>query len=126
MIYNLKDFLGQITLKLNDLNVNGEHIYQLKPRNNKETVTGTITLLINMSSHELDPMLNQLPDNKTEPSFFEQYRALHMHIFEHLTKRAKTLNETNIPVDHFGWFFESIEMKNNASYFQGNYQFFQK
>ncbi len=104
-------------MKLNDLNVQGDHIYQLKPRNNKETVTGTITLLINMSSHELDPQLNQLPDNKTEPSFYEQYRALHMHIFENLVKRTKNSNQN----EQFGWFFDSIEIKNStACYFRGN------
>ena len=78
-----------------------------------------------MTSHELDPQLNPVPENKNDPNFYEQYRSLHMHIFENLTKRSKISSETTNSVCSFAWFFDSIEiMKTNQGvYFQGKFFF---
>lgn len=113
-ILTIEDFLGQITLKLNDLNIFGEHSYQLKPRNNKETVTGTITLVINLNSFELDANSNHVPENEAT-NFIEQYRMLHLHVFEHVFKTRKTGGEANASNDDIAWIFESIDLYNYRS-----------
>ena len=48
------DFLGQIVLDINELNLNGEQPYELKPRNDGYAVTGYITLSISLSLYEVN------------------------------------------------------------------------
>ena len=110
-ILTTEDFLGQITLKLNDLNIFGEHSYQLKPRNSKETVTGTITLAITLNSFEIDHNLNPVPEVQTT-NFIEQYRMLHMFIFEHVYKIRKHANDVSTSADDITWMFDSIDFIN--------------
>jgi len=121
-ILTTEDFLGQVTLKINDLNISGEHVYQLKPRNNKEYVSGTISLVIGMESFEIDNNNSTSQSNADSSScssssskhetenWIEQYRILHMHAFDYLFK-----SKTSVSEETNSWLNDSIDLSNYKS-----------
>jgi hypothetical protein len=61
------DFLGQIVLDINELNLNGEQPYELKPRNDGYAVTGYIILSLSLSLFEVSNNLAKI--NETSISY---------------------------------------------------------
>ena len=113
------DFLGQVILDLNDLNLSGEHNYNLKPRSDGHLVTGFITLSISLTSYEIfNGVITNLISNYNhdiKSSHIDQYRALHKHIFDYIKHEKINLHKNEISIL---WLFECImsdykDTKNN-------------
>jgi hypothetical protein len=56
------DFLGQIVLDINELNLNGEQPYELKPRNDGYAVTGYIILSLSLGLFEVSQSLAKISE----------------------------------------------------------------
>ena len=109
------DFLGQIVLNINELNLNGEQPYKLKQRTEHDVVTGYLVLSISMSVFEVNSnfgansnsnssgsMVQPLSDREGKreskknrhgemerDSYIEQYRHLHKYVFDYMKTNYK-------------------------------------
>lgn len=98
------DFLGQVVLDINDLNLNVEQSYQLRPRTDGSNVSGYINLKINLKVIETLSYLTRtrcfrkdfkvfestIIKNDVQWSYIEEYRCLHRHIFKYILKSCAT------------------------------------
>jgi hypothetical protein len=105
------DFLGQIVLNINELNLNGEQPYKLKQRTEHDVVTGYLVLSISMSVFEVNSNFSAGSSNSNSSSladkegkreskknrhgeierdsYIEQYRHLHKFVFDYMKTNYK-------------------------------------
>ncbi len=133
------DFLGQIVLDINDLNLNGEQPYELKPRNDGSPVTGYIILSISLSLYEVHTNLSRInetsdnqsctsnqsssnkkdksPSSSSQTSYLDQYRALHKFLFKHIANTSSNTtssSSSSSSLTHKKWLLECIPVLENA------------
>lgn len=96
------DFLGQIVLDLNDLNVSGgDETYRLQPRHDGSHVSGCLVMRIEQKVVETlsNYRINELGSEKSmkmlefapNTSYIDEYRCLHRHLFAFI---LETTSET--------------------------------
>lgn len=132
------DFLGQVVLDLNDLNVGVEETYRLQPRHDGSHVSGFLVMRIeqkvvetlsNYRSNELGSEKSlKLLESAQSASYLEEYRCLHRHLFAFMLETSETnRNEVFSNLVDTTWLLQCfpkncVEKSYKVNYFKGNWQ----
>ena len=94
------DFLGQVVLDINDLNLGSEESYQLRPRHDGSNVSGCLVMKIeqkvvetlsNYRSAELSSeKRSKIIELARSADYIDEYRCLHRYLFTSIHEAAKS------------------------------------